>query len=117
MQPSPFSLNIYRGDSGRWRFAFFTDTANTQPADLTGVTAKSQIRDKPGGAQITNLICTVTLPNIVDVQLAATDSQLLPAKGAWDLQLTYVSGQVSTPAAGPVTVTPDVTDSIPGGLR
>jgi hypothetical protein len=111
MQPSPFSLDIYRGDTGRWQFAFWTDTALTQPADLTGVTAKSQIRDKPAGTQVTELICTVTLPNIVDVQLAAADSHLLPAKGAWDLQLTYASGEVATPVAGPVTVTSDVTDS------
>jgi hypothetical protein len=84
---------------------------DSTPVDLTGAQAKAQIRERPGGKQITDLACTITLPNIIDLVLAAEDSHDLPAKGAWDLQLTYPSGDVRTPLAGPVTVTTDVTDS------
>ena len=53
----------------------------------------------------------ITLPNIIDVTLLAADSQKLPSKGVWDLQLTYASGDVKTLLVGQVQVTTDVTDS------
>ena len=81
------------------------------PFDLTGATAKSQIRDRPQGTVVSDLVCAITLPNIVLVTLTSAVSHTLPAKGAWDLQLTYASGDVGTPVGGNVSVTPDVTDS------
>lgn|SRR5262249_7022822 len=117
MQPAELPLDFYRGDSQRmqvrlWNVAPVGSTPGV-PYDLTGVTAKSEIRDRPAGTQITPMTCVITLPNIIDVYLAAADSHKLPPKGAWDLQLTYASGDVKTPVAGPVTVTTDVTDSTP----
>jgi len=112
--PAPaaeFDLDIYRGDTGRWQFTLWQDIAKTVPVDLTGASAKSQIRDRPQGTQIANLTCLITLPNIVAVTLASATSHDLPTKGAWDLQLTYASGDVNTPVGGNVSVTPDVTDS------
>ena len=111
--PSEYDLAIYRGDTGHWQFKLWQDDAKTIPVDLTGVTALSQIRDRPQGTQIFNMTCTVTLPNIVDVVLAPAVSITLPGtfKGAWDLQLTYPSGTVATPVFGNVTVQADVTAS------
>jgi len=109
--PADFPLDLYRGDSGRWRFKFWSGSG---PYDLTGVVAKSQIRDRPGGTRIIDMLCEVTPPNIVDVALLAVDSMKLLPKGAWDLQFTYSSGDVMTLVAGAVTVTADVTDSTPG---
>lgn len=109
MQPANLPLDLYRGDSGRMRVTILDQ--NQQPVDLTGVVAKAEIRDRPGGTQITLLTCVITLPNIIDVTLSAADSHDLPAKGVWDLQLTFASGDVKTPLAGQVQVTPDVTDS------
>ena len=114
MTPGAFPLVLYRGDSYRWSFLLWTDTAKTQPTDLTGVVAKAQIRDKPAGGTVVNLTCNVTLPNTVNVALPATDSASLPLIGVWDLQLTYPNADVATVLAGPVTVTPDVTDSAAG---
>jgi hypothetical protein len=111
MQPANLPLEIYRGDSMRLRLKLL-DQAQ-QPIDLTGVTAKSEIRDRPAGTQITELTCSITLPNIIDLLLSATDSHSLPTNGVWDLQLTYQSGDVVTPLGGQVQVTPDVTDSTP----
>jgi hypothetical protein len=113
MQPAQLPLDIYRGDSQRMQVKLWLDAAGTLPYDLTGVTAKSEIRDRPAGTLITEMACTITLPNIVDIFLAPADSHKLPSKGAWDLQLTYASGDVKTPLSGPVTVTTDVTDSTP----
>ena len=111
MQPAQLPLDIYRGDSYPLRLQFWD--SNNAAVDLTGVVAKSQIRDRPAGTSIIDMTCVITLPNTIDVYLAATDSQNLPAQGVWDLQLTYPSGDVRTPVAGPVMVTPDVTDSTP----
>ena len=113
MQPASFPLDIYHGDRGHWQFRLLD--ASNNPIDLTHVVAKSQIRDRPGGTKIVELGCVITLPNIIDVTLAAVDSFTLITdgitKGAWDLQLTYASGDVLTPIGGAVTVTMDVTDS------
>lgn len=111
MQPASLPLDLYRGDSYALRL-LFTDS-NNNPIDFTGVLAKAQIRDRPAGTTIVPLTCVITLPNQIDVTLLATDSQNLPPAGVWDLQLTYASGDVRTPIAGPVTVTADVTDSTP----
>lgn len=112
MNPGPYTLQIYRGDSYRWQFTLFDDVNQSQPSDLTGVTVLSQIRDRPGGNYICSLTCTVTLPNVIVTYLAAQDSALLPGSAAWDLQLTYASGDVATVLAGPVNITPDVTSGL-----
>lgn len=111
--PGTYSLSLYRGDSYAWQFVLWTDAEKTQPADLTGVTAKAEIRDRSGGSSIMELLCTVELPNTVRVELTA-DTWLgwLLAKAVWDLQLTYPGGEVITVVSGSVTVTADVTDSL-----
>ena len=108
--PGSFDLNLYRGDTGRWRFTLWADEAKTQPAALTGATAAAQIRNAPGGNVVVSLACSVVLPNQIDMVLAAVDSAGLPlSRGVWDLQVTYASGDVSTVVAGRTCVTADVT--------
>lgn len=112
MNPGTHDLSLYRGDSYHWLFEFYQDAAQTVPTDLTGATADAEIRDKTAGAKIVVLQCTVTLPNIVEVVMDPTLYATCPAKGVWDLQLTFADGQVHTPLKGAVTVNPDVTDSV-----
>jgi hypothetical protein len=110
MMPGSCNLNIYRGDTGRWQFNLWTDTAKTVPADLTGVIVNATIRDKPtGGSYASALTCTVTLPNIINMSITSTQSRVEPAVGVWDLQLTYPSGDIYTVLAGAAIVTQDVT--------
>lgn len=105
-------MDLYRGDTYAWRFRMWEDTAHSQPLDLSEATAKAEIRDKPGGNTIMDLACTVELPNVVMVRLDAEDwDQWTLKKAAWDLQLTWPGPQIVTVVAGPVAVTPDVTDS------
>ena len=111
MQPADLPLDIYRGDT--FRLQVTLSDQNNVPLDLTGVIAKSEIRDRPAGTVIVALQCSIMLPNIINATLLATDSHHLPAQGVWDLQLTYLSGDVATPLAGPVSITTDVTDSTP----
>src|SRR3954471_20471069 len=112
MTPSDYPLNLYRGDTGRWKFILWADEGKTVPVDLTGVIAAAQIRDKSGGQNIIDMTCVIAEPNIIDMTLPATLSKLLPSKGYWDLQLTYLSGDVMTVVFGKVTVTADITDTI-----
>lgn len=109
--PANFPLTLYRGDTYRWEFRTWEDAAKTIPFDLTGVVAKAEIRDQPGGLTIVPLDCQVTLPNIIAVALLLDAARLVPTRGVWDLQLTFASGDVNTIVAGAVTQTPDVTDS------
>lgn len=121
MTPGVYNLILYRGDTGRWQFKFWTDASKTQPADLTGVTALATIRDAAvGGSVAVALGCTVVPPNNVEMVLTPAQSRTLPAKGVWDLQLTYSNGDIVTPLAGSVSVSQDVTYTDParaGGVR
>jgi hypothetical protein len=110
MTPGNYPLAIYRGDSYKWQFKLWSDAAKTQPVDLTGVTVKAEIRDKPAGTLLGTLACAITMPNIINASLTSTDTASLTS-GAWDMQLTYSDGEVSTVLSGLVTVTLDVTDS------
>jgi hypothetical protein len=109
--PGQYDLAVYRGDSYQWRFTLWQDAAMTGPVDLTGGAVEAEIRDKSAGTLVTVMACTVTLPNVIDVVLPSDDSHLLPAKGVWDLQVTYPGEIVRTYVAGRVVVTADVTDS------
>jgi hypothetical protein len=106
-----YPLELYYRDTVTRTFAVYLDDARTQPADLTGVTPRAQIRPEPLSSELLlELVCTVELPNLVHVNLAAG---AWPATyfdvGVWDLELTYPTGAVGTLVAGPVRVTPDVT--------
>lgn len=113
--PATLPLALYRGDSYAWRFNCWADDDKTQPADLTGVTAKAEIRSAPGATPIINMPCTVALPNRIDMKLpAAAWGATLGKSGIaiWDLQLTYPAGDVKTIVRGDVTITADITDSV-----
>jgi hypothetical protein len=111
MTPGNYDLCIYRGDTSRWRFVCWQDAAKTLPSDLTGAAAAAQIRDRPGGNQVTQLYCGVIAPNTVDVSILPADTANLPPRGVWDLQITYASSDIRTLVAGKVLVTGDVTQT------
>jgi hypothetical protein len=119
MLPGKLDLALYRGNTVRRDATIWLDDGHTQAADLADATPKSEIRDKPGGKLLATFTCTVELPNIVHLELPAAVCATLPSRGAWDLQLTYGSGDVWTPVAGKVSVTMNTTDSAPAapGLR
>lgn len=112
-RPGDYPMTLYRGDTYAWQFRLWKDVSATIPADLTGVVAKAEIREKPGGEIIATMTCTVTQPNIIDVHLPEAAWDPVTYKlGAWDLQLTYPDSSVVTVLAGVVHITPDVTDSV-----
>lgn len=112
MTPGTYNLALYRGDTYSWTIKVWQDAAHTVPTDLTGATAKAEIRDRTGGTTIVPLTCTLTPPNTIVMKLATAQWTGMPPAGVWDLQITYADGTVTTVLAGSVTVTPDVTDSV-----
>ena len=109
--PAVFPLVVYRGDTARWAFALYDDTAQTEPTDLTGVTPRSQIRDYPGGHLIAEVRCSIDecSKNQINAVLRYQESRNLPMSAFWDLGLRYLSGEWRTILRGPVSVTPRVT--------
>jgi len=111
MTPGNYPLNIYRGDDHQWQFVLWADVEKTVPVDLTGVTVKAEIRDRPGGVVVFEVATQITLPNFIDMSFSGVFSRTFPASGRWDLQLIDASGWTSTVLAGAVKVTGDITDS------
>jgi len=109
MIPGQYALSVYKGDTTRWQFTLWADGSMQTPTDLTTVTVASQIRTRPGGTLLLSLAPVVTLPNIIAIAIAASDSATLPTTASWDLQLTYSTGDVNTVLAGPVNTITDVT--------
>jgi hypothetical protein len=121
MRPGTYGLNLYRGDTYAWKFVLYQDSAlPPNPSDLTGVTAKAEIRTAPLGTLLVTLGVTITQPNIVLVKLTTPMWMgLNTSTAAWDLQLTYpdTDNTVLTIINGPVSITPDVTDTVPAVTR
>ena len=106
MIPGSYDLCLYKGDTTRWQFRLWTDDAKTAPLDLTGATARAQIRQGYAGAP-TDMTCTITVPNIITMVLPAGSNP--PLRGLWDLEVTYASGDVQTVLSGKVATQGDVT--------
>src|SRR5262249_27505728 len=112
MPPGTYALALYEGDTAHWQFKLWTDSAKKVADNLAGATARSEIRDKPNGTVLGELICVITQPNIIDVTFPLALWGSWPAdafKGVWDLEITYPNQIVTTVLAGGVQITPDVT--------
>ena len=113
-QPGRYDLTIYRGDTYHWRFALWADAERSEPFDLTDVAVKAEIRNRPSGASVIPIECSIEgegqvsgnwddddaawddpelswgdTPNVINAVLSAAACQRIPIAGAfWDLQLT-----------------------------
>jgi len=85
------------------------------PVDLTGATARMQIRDKPGGSLLLELSTAngglaITGPGTIERTLAAAATAAITWTAAvYDLEVTYADGTVHRYFEGPVSVSPEVT--------
>ena len=108
-------IAIYQGDDEGWMvFVDQGDEAMT-PADLTGYTAKAQIRrdcaDR-ANSLIADMNAAVTdaLAGEVVLTIAHTVTETIKCGGyVWDMQLVSATGVVQTVVGGRATVTCQVT--------
>jgi hypothetical protein len=105
MAPPVYQLQIYAGDTQKWRFVIWEDTYRTKPADLSGAKARASIK---AGSLTIPLSCEIEPPNIVNMTLDHDGP--LPANGLWDLRVERLNGEVKTLLRGPVTVMASVTE-------
>jgi hypothetical protein len=104
-------LAITRGDDYRVVVSLATNGA---PFNLTGYTAKAQIRPSTAtGATLTaEFDVTIDSPatdGTITLELGHAVTEALTSGGYWDLQITDGTGWVSTVVSGAVTLVPDVT--------
>jgi hypothetical protein len=104
--PGTLPMRLYRGDTYAWQVRVWGDEAHTQPVDLAGATATARLA---GHASALDLACSITAPNLIDMDLLAADWEGVADLRSWDLQLEWADGTVRTLLAGPVTVQGDVT--------
>src|SRR5262245_51067592 len=108
--PAVAHLYVYQGDD--YAATVTVSNGDGTPADLSGYTAKAQIRRDVADVQpqvAAELSCTIDSPNIY---LALTHDQTAALSGTlkWDLQLTETaSGVITTILAGSVPDTQEVT--------
>lgn len=113
MLPGKHNLDLYLGDTYKWRFLLWEDEEKTVPFPIAGYTPLAEIRDKSGGELIIPLKTTATAPNIIDMELEIDNvrTQLPKGKGVWDIQLDNGTDTIITFLAGDVSQINDVTGS------
>jgi hypothetical protein len=111
VDPGPYDLNLYRGDTYRWRYKLWEDESKTTPVDLTGAAVAAEFRDKTGGSKVMVMGVIVTLPNTVDVEITKPMWDGAPNGGLWDLEAEWSPEDVRTFVGGRVSVTGDATNS------
>lgn len=98
------------------RLITWTNAAGT-PYDLSGWTARMQIRDKPGGSSLYQTLTTDDSTIVLGgaagtirlVLAAATTSAWTWQTGHYDLELTNPDGAVTRLLQGKATLSPQVT--------
>lgn len=118
--PTKVPLKIYQGatffESWAWSTAPDESSAYT-PVDLTGCTARMQIRAK---IEATTPLLTLTTENggislggtagTIELLIDADDTAALTwTSGVYDLEIVFPGGQVTRLTYGSVTVSPEVT--------
>lgn len=120
MIPAIANLTDKRGDT--WRVTITLDDGETPatPTNLTGCTARAQVRKSPGASPAIDFV-VANSPLGVDgvIELVAADSTTAPSwtsgdravMGVWDCEVTNAAGETDTVAGGTFRILPDVTRS------
>ena len=118
MKPPTFNIEIYQGDTFSMFMRLRALDSNGDPGDyidLTGSTAKAQIRANaaavdPPDAEFT---CTLgnqgTVPGSLFVELTHTQTAALTGNGVYDVQVTHADGRIRTYLAGTTTLIKEIT--------
>ena len=117
-KPARYDLDVYKGRDYSEMFTV-TEDDDVTPIDLTGWTAKAQIRQekKRTATLIVGITCTIPSPTDGKIYLALSDLQTAAVrqmKGHWDLLLIDDSGIDESYVYGEVEFIPTVTVSSAG---
>lgn len=112
--PATKNIAIYQGDT--WRLTLHVRAKNTDGTpgaliNLTGVTTLAQVRPKEDSDEVWEMESAIgnQTTDVGSIHLALSPEQTVDVKkGKWDLQVTWVDGDVQTLLKGNVTVTAEV---------
>jgi hypothetical protein len=113
-EPGRFDLKVYQG--AKLDKTFTWKDSGGSPIDITGYTARAQIRDRVGGAVILNMtsgtgeiVLGDAAGTIQLLVLSAVTAALKPVDGVWDLELVTAGGEVTRLLEGKGNVFAEVT--------
>lgn len=95
MATGTYDTTMNQGDT--WRRNVAWSDANENPIDLTGFQARMQLRTSADAADVVIELTTengrinITLPNSIDLEIAAVDTATIPA-GSYKYDLEMVNG-------------------------
>lgn len=115
--PAKLKLTVYQGATFRRRLRWTGPKPTLTPIDLTGCTARLQVRsDRKSAVVLVELstsnggIALGDAAGTVDLYLSAEATAAFAwAAGVWDLEITHPGGDVTRLAQGSVSVSPEVT--------
>jgi len=110
MPVSRADLDIYQGTD--YTATVFVANIDGTPADLTGWTAKAQLRRGPADAAPEvehEIAATVQPPQTVLLSIPHAATTLLTSRYAWDLDLISPTGQIVTVLQGAAIIDAEVT--------
>lgn len=116
-KPAKLKFTIYQGATFRKRLTWKGPLPAQTPIDLTGCTARMQVRPELKSATVLVELNTtnggITLGGVagtVDLYLSDEATAAFTwLSGAWDLEIEFPGGEVIRLAQGSVSVSPEVT--------
>lgn len=117
MKPAVVNLTIYQGSTFMQEFQWKTGNPAV-PVNLTGYTARMQIRSKVADPTIISNLTTensgITFPDAIAgkfvLEISATATALMDFKSAvYDLEMIMPNGKVKRLFGGSVALSPEVT--------
>lgn len=94
-RPTRVDLHIYAGDDVTVKVN--VNNVDGTPADLTGVSAKAQVRAKASDVDaLADFSTSVDPAGVVLLGLDAASTSLFPAQGVWDCELLFAGGSPKT---------------------
>lgn len=109
--PKNYDISIYEGDT--FQFTLTVKDASNVAVNLTGYTAKAQLKKSFDDASPIDFTCVISTPTsgVVNISLPASTTADLIAGDTYiyDVQLTAPNGNVRTYLAGDAIVIPEVT--------
>lgn len=113
-------IEIEQGATFFMSFIWANDAEGTEPIDLTGVTARMQIRKTQQEAPLIDALSTGGSPmitlggatGVIDIKIPATATSVLTLKSAlYDLEAVMANGDVYRVIEGAVTIKPNITQA------
>lgn len=113
--PAKLKFTIYQGATFRKRLTWTAPSSS--PIDLTGCTARMQVREE---VESTTVLLSLTTENdgialggaagTIDLYVSDEDTAAITwDAGVWDLEVVHPGGEVTRLAQGSVSVSPEVT--------